>query len=226
VTNLALIILQAPLIAMLLALVFHGDSRFLPLSFYFCVTVSAIWIGGVNSIREIARERELYEREFRAGLSAAAYVTSKCIVFSILGFFQALLFTASLHIPFEAYNFTFETVLLCTVTAVSGTILGLCISAFSGNVNRAVSLLPIIFIPQIFFSGILYPFDRMPDFGRIISHVTISRPAFSMFKKVCVLDQPVGKLTEWIPLVVLNAILVMLIMMRMRWHYFFTKSGK
>lgn len=226
ITNLMLIVLQAPLIAILLALVFHSDSRFLSLSFYFCVTISAIWIGGVNSVREIAREKELFEREYRAGLSTVAYVASKCLVFSLLGFSQALLFTLSLHLLFEAYSFNAETVILCTVTTISGTVLGLCISTFSGNVNRAVSLLPIIFIPQIFFSGILYPFDRMPDLGRVISHITISRPAFSMFKKVCILDQSLIKLTEWKSLILLNLILVVLIMIRMRWHHFFTKSGK
>lgn len=225
-TNLILIVLQAPLIAVLLALVFHSDSRFLPLSFYFCVTISAIWIGGVNSVREIAREKELFEREYRAGLSTVAYVASKCLVFALLGFSQALLFTFSLHLPFKAYTFNTETIILCTVTTISGTILGLCISAFSGNVNRAVSLLPIIFIPQIFFSGILYPFDRMPDLGRIISHITISRPSFSMFKKVCILDQSLIKLSEWRPLTLLNIVLVILIMVRMRWYRFFTKSGK
>ena len=225
-TNLVLIILQAPLIAFLLALVFNGDSRFLPLSFYFCVTISAIWIGGVNSVREIAREKELFEREFRAGLSTVAYVTSKCIVFTLLGFGQAVLFTLSIHWSFEAYSFNLETILLCTVITISGTILGLCISAFSGNVNRAVSLLPILFIPQIFFSGILIPFDRMPDLGRIISYLTISRPGFSMFKKICILEQSIGKLAEWKSLFLLNSILIVLIMIRMRWHHFFTKSGR
>ncbi len=223
--NLILILLQAPLIALLLVLVFHGDSQFLPMSFYFCLTISAIWIGGVNSVREIARERELYEREFRAGLSAAAYVTAKCIIFSMLAFLQAVLFAAGLHLGFDAFEFTAKTLLLISVTTISGTILSLAISAFSGNVNRAVSLLPIIFIPQIFFSGILIPFDRMPEVGRIISYITVSRPTFTMFKKVCLLNQPVSNLEEWLSLALLNVSLIILIGIRMRWHRFFTRPG-
>ena len=219
-----MIILQAPLIALLLALVFHGDSNFLPISFYFCVTISAIWIGGVNSIREIARERELYGREFRAGLSAEAYVAAKCAVFGILGLLQAVLFTLSLHFLFQPFEFTRETYILIAVTTVSGTILGLSISAFSGNVNRAVSLLPIIFIPQIFFSGILFPFDRMPDIGRIISFGTISRPTFTMFKKVCLLQQSLFTMSEWQSLLILNLSLVILIGIRMRWYRIFTSK--
>lgn len=224
--NLVLILLQAPLIALLLALVFHGDSRFLPISFYFCITISAVWIGGVNSVRDIAREWELYEREFRAGLSSPAYVAAKCTVSGVLAFFQAVLLTLCLHLFFEAFSFNTQTLLLSAATTISGAILGLCISAFSGNVNRAVSLLPIIFIPQIFFSGILFPFDRMPDVGRILSHVTIARPAFSMFKKTCILEQSIQELTEWKSLLLLNLILIILIGVRVRWYRFFTRSGR
>ncbi len=226
VANLVLILLQAPLIGLLLALVFHGDSQFLPISFYFCVTISAIWIGGVNSVREIAREWELYEREFRVGLSSSAYVAAKCTVTGALAFFQAVLFTLSLHFLFEKFSFNYETLLITAASTVSGAVLGLCISAFSGNVNRALSLLPIIFIPQIFFSGILIPFDMMPDFGRIISNVTISRPAFSMFKKVCLLEQQVFKLAEWRILLLINLFLIILIGIQIRWHCFFAGSKK
>ena len=63
-----LVLLQAPLIAVLLAIVFKPDSNFLPLSFYFCISISVIWMGGMNSVREIAREWDLVEREFRVGL--------------------------------------------------------------------------------------------------------------------------------------------------------------
>lgn len=222
--NLALIILQAPLIALLLALVFNGESKYLPLPFYFCVTISAIWIGGVNSAREIAREWELYYREFRAGLSSVAYICSKISVFSILALLQAVLFTASLDLFFNAFEINQRTLLLVSATTISGTILGLCISAFSGNVNRAVSLLPIVYIPQIFFSGILIPFDRMPELGRIISNITVSRHTFSMFKKVCLVEQSVYGLSEWLVLILLNVVFVLLIGIRVRWFRLFTRT--
>lgn len=224
ITNLILILLQAPLIALLLRFVFHGNSQFLSLPFYFCVTISAIWIGGVNAVREIAREWEFFYREYKAGLSPLAYVSAKCTVSGILAFLQALLFAVTLDLLFEAFPINFEMVLLCSVTTISGAILGLCISAYSINVNRAVSLLPIIFIPQIFFSGILATFDRMPDIGRQISYLTISRPVFSMFKKVCVLHQKALDLSEWTALLLLNILLIILIIIRTRWPYFFSRS--
>ncbi len=209
--NVSLLFFQAPLIAFLLRFVFSGDSQFLPLPFYFCISVSAIWIGGINSIREIASEWEFFNREYKAGLSLFAYVAAKCFVSSILALLQALLFVGTLNFLFEAFDFNFEMMVLCSATTISGAILGLCISALSNNITRAVSLLPIIFIPQIFFSGILTSFDQMPYYGRVISNLTISRPSFSMFKKVCLLNHNIFELIEWKTLVLLNFSLIIFI---------------
>lgn len=224
ISNLVLLLAQAPLIAFLLSLVFHPDTKFLPLSFYFCVTISAIWTGGVNTAREIAKEWSLFDREYRSGLSLRAYVCSKNSVAAILAIVQAALLTCSLSILFDGFNFTLPHFTIVAAAALSGSILGLTISSFSGNVNRAVSLLPIIFIPQIFFSGILIPFDQMPDAGTIISYATISRPVFSMFKKVSVLELPLSEVTEWISLVYLNVALIILMSIRIRFYKFFNGS--
>lgn len=67
VRNLTLVLVQAPIIALLLALVFTPDTTFFPLTFYFAVTVAAVWIGGVNTVREFAREWPILFREYRAG---------------------------------------------------------------------------------------------------------------------------------------------------------------
>jgi hypothetical protein len=195
--TLGLMFVQAPLIALLLAFVFKPDSNFLPLSFYFCISISVIWMGGMNSVREIAREWSLIEREFRIGLSKTAYGISKIVVFCILGIMQALTFGICLHFLFANFSFDASSgALLCTACA-AGSLLGLTISVFSRNVNMAISFLPIIFIPQIFFSGILMPFDEMPAAGTVLSHLTVSRPVFSMFKKMSFFDQPVWRMTDW-----------------------------
>lgn len=226
ISNLGLLLAQAPLIAFLLSLVFHPDTKFLPLSFYFCVSISAIWTGGVNTAREISKEWSLFDREYRSGLSLRAYVCSKNSVAAILAIVQAALLTGSLSLLFDGFKFTLPHFLIIAVASLSGSILGLTISSFAGNVNRAVSLLPIIFIPQIFFSGILIPFDQMPDAGTLISHVTIARPVFSMFKKVSVLELPASEVKEWISLVYLNVALIILMSIRIRFYKFFNGSKK
>jgi len=70
-------LLQAPIIALVLAFTFKPEAGYFPISFYFCLSISAIWMGGMNSIREIAREWPVMEREFRIGLSPSIYVLSK-----------------------------------------------------------------------------------------------------------------------------------------------------
>jgi hypothetical protein len=224
--NLWLVLLQAPFIALLLSMVFSTSADFLPVSFYFCVTISAIWIGGVNSIREIAREWRLFDREYRVGLRAGPYCCAKTAVFMALGFLQAALFCVALHVLFSAFTFTAALYSLTAAGCLCGSILGLCISAFSGTVTRAISWLPIVFIPQIFLSGILIPFDQMPLAGRLLSHLTFSRPVFAMLKKVCILEENVWALTEWRALALLAIVLIILMLARVRWHYMFLRAAR
>jgi hypothetical protein len=209
--TLGLVLSQAPLIALLLAFVFKPDSTFLPLSFYFCLSISVIWMGGMNSAREIAREWSLIEREFRIGLSKTAYCLSKVVVFCALGAVQGIVFGASIHFLFAGFRFDASSGFLLCAACSAGSLLGLCISAFSRNVNMAVSFLPIIFIPQIFFSGILMPFDEMPVTGAVLSHLTLARPVFSMFKKMCLFDQSLWRCSDWTDLLLLCAGLLVLL---------------
>lgn len=196
--NMALVLAQIPLIVMLLAFVFRRDTSFFPLSFYFAVTVSAVWVGGVNTIREIAREWQIVFREYRAGLSLSAYVLAKLGVFGLLTAAQGALFGLLLGVAFTEFSVDWETVLLLSVGSVGGGVLGLAMSALSASVNRAISLLPIVFMPQIFLAGALMPFDRMAAVGRWLSHLTLSRPVFTLLKRVRLLEQSIWLRSEWI----------------------------
>jgi ABC-type multidrug transport system ATPase subunit len=220
VRTLLLMLLQAPLIALLLSFVFESGSSFLPLTFFFCISISVIWMGGMNSVREISREWPLIEREFRIGLSPAAYLMSKCAVFCLLAVAQALIFGACLDMLFLGFSFTAQNVTLLCAACAAGSLLGLCISGLSRNVNMAISFLPIIFIPQIFFSGILMPFDEMPAFGRVLSHLTVSRPVFSMFKKMGFFDQTLWHLEDWKGLFLLCIGLIILLFASIRYRHF------
>jgi ABC transport system ATP-binding/permease protein len=195
--NLVLMFLQAPLIALVLMCTYQPDLTAFPVSFYFCLSISAIWMGGMNSIREIAREWPVIEREFRVGLSPVVYCLSKIFVFGCGGVAQAILFGYCVDLFFPAFAMGVAVALLLAAACVSGALVGLCMSVLSKNVNMAISWLPIIFIPQIFFSGVLVPFDEMSGVGRAFSYLTVSRYIFSLFKKTCFLDQPLWPSGEW-----------------------------
>jgi ABC-type multidrug transport system ATPase subunit len=216
--TLLLMLLQAPLIAVFLGFVFKSDAQYLPVSFFFCVTISAVWISGVNAAQEVAREWLLLDREFRVGLSLPAYLCAKTALAVGAAAVQAVAFWFFLGVLFKTFPFTEESLLIVAAGTVSGAMLGLCISACSGTVGRAVTVLPIIFIPQIFFSGVLIPFDRMSGIGRALSLLTVSRPVFDLFKRVCLLDQPLFESPSWGDLCFLNLGLIILLIAGVRWH--------
>jgi hypothetical protein len=83
---------------------------------------------------------------------------------------------------------------------VAGAAMGLCISAFSTTVGRAISWLPVIFFPQLVLSGMVIPFDRMPDVGTWLSQATIARHVFWLLKKSSVLEQPLIVPDDFMPL--------------------------
>jgi energy-coupling factor transporter ATP-binding protein EcfA2 len=215
--SIILMLLQAPLIALLLSLVFKSGISFLPLSFHFCVSISAIWIGGVTGVREIAREWDHVDGEFRSGMSSLAFLSAKIIVLCLFSIAQASLFGATLHLLFASFSLTPQIFTLTAAAVTSGSILGMAISAFSRTVNQAIVWLPLVLIPQIFFSGILVPFDRMSSAGRLMSRITLARPVFTMFKERCVLERSLWVSAEWLPLSILGAVLCIFTFIRIRW---------
>src|SRR4029077_9340591 len=86
--NLALILLQAPLLGLLMlaTLPSHQLSPAPPSEFrlisqaslvLLVIVLGTTWLGMSNAIREIAKELPIYRRERVTGLSRSAYVTSK-----------------------------------------------------------------------------------------------------------------------------------------------------
>jgi len=206
--NLALLLFQAPFIAFLLAIVYDPQTDYFPLSFYFCLSIASIWMGAINAIREIAREPVILLREFRAGLYLPVYCAAKMLVSSALAIVQVLLFMGFLTLLFKNFSITLSLGILIGAATVSGSVLGLTISAVSGKVNRAISWLPIMLIPQIFFSGILVPFDSMTAPGRWLSYATAARPVFSLFKRSCILNQDLWPANAWHLLFLQNILLL------------------
>ncbi len=160
-----LLLLQPPILAFLISLTKDGDQyvfRMKTMSILFALACSGFWIGILNAIQEICKEKSILKRENMAGLSLFAYVTSKMLVLTLLCVVQSLLLTGAFTLliglpdkgillpPFiELYLTTF-------LTALSATALGLVVSSFFDNPDRALVVAPILIMPQILFSGILF----------------------------------------------------------------------
>jgi ABC-type multidrug transport system ATPase subunit/pSer/pThr/pTyr-binding forkhead associated (FHA) protein len=214
--NMLLLMAQTPLITLLLGFVYKMSIMQFPISFYFCLTVTGIWVGGLDAVREVASELPLLAREARCGMNRWAYIVARIAVAAALSAAQALLFAVSAVAIFRQLEFSWPLLVLLCAAIFSGNLLGLAVSACSGGVGRAISTLPIVLIPQIFFSGILVMFEHMAELGRQISRLTISRPVFGIMKKVFFLDRPLFWHNEWAELILLCAGLITIFWIALR----------
>ena len=158
--NLFILFAQAPIIA-LLTFIVMGAER--PRDFvYFVVAIVAIWFGTSVSAREIVRESAVYKRERMFNLGIIPYLFSKLFVLGSIVFIQCVL----LYFPLKFFHFAglmpmpgdlfgipqFWAMLL---TASVGIATGLLISSVVRTSQMATSLVPLILIPQILFSGLV-----------------------------------------------------------------------
>ncbi|HLM59546.1 MAG TPA: ATP-binding cassette domain-containing protein, partial [Pyrinomonadaceae bacterium] len=158
--NLFILLVQAPIIAVLVYFVM-GENQ--PRDFaYFVLSLVAVWFGTSVSAREIIRERAVYNRERMVNLGLIPYLSSKLFVLGIIvGVQCSMLFlplkfldlVGLMPMPGELLGIPqFWAMLL---TAGVGIALGLLISALVKTSEMATSLVPLILIPQILFSGLV-----------------------------------------------------------------------
>lgn len=179
--RLLLLLLQAPLLALLISLVADGNEFTqyeMTKSLLFALSCSAFWIGMLNSIQEICKERNIMKREYMTGLSLTAYISSKIIVLGLLSLIQSLLvtgvFALLVGMPSEGVMFLpYVEILLTTfVTAIASVAMGLLVSSLFTNPDRAMTVAPILLMPQILFSGLIFTLDGAT---KIVSWFAICR---------------------------------------------------
>jgi len=156
--NTAILLVQAPLVALILAFITDNtpnDARTI-----FISAIIAMWLGANNAIREIVSEKDVYTRERLVNLKIPSYVFSKFAVLSVIGLIQVFLFVFIL-VVFD--RFKREDVLMIIsilyVTNLAGAATGLFCSAVVSSTEKAMSILPLILIPQLLLSGFLNPLE-------------------------------------------------------------------
>lgn len=164
--NLMLLLLQAPVIGLLLAMVSRTDglteSRLEAKKLIFMLATTGVWFGVINSAREICKEAHVLRRERLAGLHVGPYVGSKLIVLAVLVLIQSaiLLAVVAARTTLPARGVLLPPVLELYITialaGLAGTGLGLCLSAVATTPDKATSLIPIVLVPQVVFAGIMF----------------------------------------------------------------------
>lgn len=129
------------------------------------LAVGACFAGAANSVRELIKERVIYERERATGLSRSAYLMSKVFVLGCITVLQGLMVGvigfSSRTIPDEGLILGSQTLLeLCIpimALGFSAMMFGLIISALVKTAEKTMPLLVMFAIVQVVFTGCLFP---------------------------------------------------------------------
>ncbi len=156
---------------------------FLALRILFVFTSAAIWVGLSSSLQEIVKESAIYQRERLVNLGLVPYVGSKFLVLAGLALLQTVLMTAVILIGFKQPNpdtiaWSLGLAITTFLTLLASMSLGLMVSAFVKNGSQANSALPLLLVPQIIFSGVLFSLGslfKIEKIGQYLSWLTISR---------------------------------------------------
>ncbi|MDD2758754.1 MAG: ATP-binding cassette domain-containing protein [Methylomonas sp.] len=156
--NLSILLLQAPLIAVVIGLVFDTEGP-APVraaaesQIAFILVLSAVWFGTLNSARELVKELPIYLRERSVNLSLAPYLVSKLLPLSALCLIQCgLLLGIVMGMIDLPGNFP-ERLATLFLSGLAATCMGLAVSAFVDSNDKAVAMAPILLIPQMVLSN-------------------------------------------------------------------------
>ncbi|MGW1914123.1 FHA domain-containing protein [Streptomyces sp. NPDC002076] len=133
--------------------------------------VGAVLTGAANAVRELIKERAIYQRERAVGLSRSAYVVSKVIVLGTVTVLQAVVLTlvALVGVDVNAPNghgvFTAplaEITFAVALLAFTSMMLGLLVSALVAKEEVTMPLLVLLAIAQVVFCGALLKLHGVP----------------------------------------------------------------
>ncbi|MBM4819477.1 MULTISPECIES: FHA domain-containing protein [Streptomyces] len=130
------------------------------------LAVGACFAGAANSVRELIKERVIYERERATGLSRSAYLMSKVIVLGVITAVQGgllgaigLLYRGD-KMPKEGLLLTGSPVLELTLPIMAlgftSMMFGLIISSLVKTAEKTMPLLVMFAIVQVVFTGCLF----------------------------------------------------------------------
>ncbi len=149
---------QAPLVAVLVALMASGPNQ---VQTIFMAMFSALWFGCSNSVREIVDEQSIYKRERQTGLKIPSYILSKVAVLSFVAFVQCfsvvlicLLVNHALQLSLPEAG---AAILIMFLVAVNGSLIGLVISSLVSTPEKALTLFPLVLIPELLLCGLFLP---------------------------------------------------------------------
>lgn len=189
--NSAIMLLQAPIIAILICLIFDEISS----GVLFMIAISSIWLGTQNAAREIVSEKAIYKRERMFNLDIFTYLLSKITVLTFFTIIQSFLFICILSIGYGnnlvTLNNAVDAFFWMSFISVAATFLGLLLSASVNSTEKAMTIVPLILIPQIMLAGLITKVSS--PLVEFLSYLTLSRwgvEGFNDIQQTVVQDIP------------------------------------
>jgi ABC-type multidrug transport system ATPase subunit len=188
-------LLEAPLLATILAFIIKYKSapggreyifRFndnFP-AFLLMSIIVALFMGLTVSAEEIIRDRKILKRESFLNLSWNSYLLSKLSILFLLSAIQTLTFVILGNLILEIHGMTFSFWLVLFTTSCFANVLGLNISSAFNSAVTVYVMIPLLLIPQMILSGLLFNFDKLNNListkGRvpIVADLMASRWAY------------------------------------------------
>jgi ABC transport system ATP-binding/permease protein len=200
--NTAILLLQAPIIGLVLWLVFSNQvgSYFGMLergpAALFLLVASAVWFGCSNSAREVVRELPIYTRERMVNLMIPSYVLSK---FTVLGALCAVQCALLLGLVYPTLGYGGNPLwlyLMLFLSSLAGVGMGMVLSSVVRSSEAAMALVPLLLIPQIVLGGIIMPIHELSAPMRVLSAAMVSRWGYEAVLHIEYADDHIAALQQ------------------------------
>jgi len=166
--------LEAPILAFILAFIIRyknsPDSTYYLFRFnenipvyIMMALIVALFMGLTVSAEEIIKDRKILKRESFLNLSWNSYLMSKIFILFTLSAIQTILFTLIGNWILNIHEMTFTYwIVLFSVSALAN-VIGLNISSAFNSAVTVYILIPMLIIPQMVLSGLLFKFDKLNE---------------------------------------------------------------
>ena len=167
-------LLEAPLLAFILAFLIRYKSgpggqeyiyRFnenIPVYIMMALIV-ALFMGLTVSAEEIIKDRKILKRESFLNLSWNSYLLSKLFILFVLSAIQTIIFTVIGNLILEIHGMTLTYWLVLFSISCTANVIGLNISSAFNSAVTVYILIPLLIIPQMVLSGLLFSFDKLNE---------------------------------------------------------------
>ncbi len=166
----------------------------------------------------LVRERTAHTlaRMFVNGYRRGTIIGGYIIAYSLLATLQSLIVLLALQGFFEL-NYTLETMLsiygVIWLLAVISISLGIFVSNFARNEGQVFPFIPLVILPSVFFSGLILPIDRLPDWASWLTYIT---PLYYATEAIHGFTGEGGNAALWVALPIYGVVVLTLAMFTLR----------